>query len=488
MDFPAIKRAVLSGFAWQGATKVVVQTASWASTIFVARLIAPSDYGLMAAAAVFAQLLMVLTELGLAQGLIQKKDTSRREEDGVFYLSLALGLLAYAFLYMSAPAIARFYEMPVLVEIQRVLGLMIVFASLKTVPLAIAMRRMDFRYRSLVEMGSSLAMTVTVITLAVNGFGVWSLVWGPIVAQLVMMLAYLPLLGRIPKPTLFSREVAAVLAFGVKVTSTHLLYFVWSRADVMIIGKVLGEKMLGLYSMAFQLAVLPLDKVGAIFNQVIFPAMSRLQDELRESQQLFLELHRYLLIVTYPLLFGLIAIAPELIELLLTETWLPIVPYLQGLCLVSALRVSGMLMPPVLYARGKPGYMVRYSGMCVLLLPPSFLIGAQFGLEGVVIAWALAYPALCVLLARFCLRDLSLGWGDLLRSALPALGATAVMLTAVFSYRASLGDELGLFLRVLSTIAVGAAAYLAFLMLVYRQQLLDFKQRLLLLRSGGAGT
>lgn len=488
MDFAAVKRGILSGFAWQGITKVVVQLASWGATIFVARLISPGDYGIMAAAAVFAQLLTVVTELGLGQGLIQRQEMTRADEDGVFYVSLLLALGAYGLLFMAAPMVAGFYAMPILSDVLRLLGLMVVFGALKTVPLALAMRRMDFRYRSLVEMGASLAMTATVITLALLGYGLWALVWGPIVNQLVMMIAFLPLLKRFPRPTLWSRPVAQIMGFGVKVTSTSMLYFIWSRADVMIIGRVLGERALGMYSMAFQLAVLPLDKVGSIFNHVMFPAMARLQQNLRQSQEVFLDLHRYLLLITYPLLFGLIAVAEDLTALLLAEAWLPIVPYLQGLCLISALRVSGMLMPAALYARGKPGLVVRYSGLCVLVLPPSFLIGAQFGLQGVVVAWALAYPGLYVVLARYSLQDLQLGWGDLLRSAAPAVGATTVMMAAVLAFQALWSDTLGVFARVVGAAAVGGSVYIGVLALLFRQQLLDFRQRILLLRSGNAGT
>lgn len=485
MDFARIKQGIFSGFAWQGATKVVVQVASWGATIFVARLIAPNDYGIMAAAAVVAQLLVVLTELGLAQGLIQREESTRALEDGMFYVSLLLSLTAYAVLYLVAPWVASFYSMPILTDVLRLLGLMVVFGALKTVPLAIVMRGLNFRYRSLVEMGASLAMTTTVIVLALRGYGLWALVWGPIVSQLVMMLAFIPLLGRIPRPTIWSREVWEIVAFGMKVTATSLLYFVWSRADVMIIGRVLGERALGMYSMAFQLAVLPLDKVGSIFNHVMFPAMARLQDRPTESRRVFLEMHRYLLMITYPLLFGLMAVAADLIEFLLTDTWIEIVPYLQGLCVISALRVSSMLMAPTLYARGKPGLMVRYSLLCVLMLPPSFAVGVQYGLTGIVTAWAVAYPLLYIVLTRYCLRDLGLRWRALLRSAGPAFTATAAMLAAVLFMQSVVEDQ-RLIVRLMAAVATGASVYLGVLALLFREQLIGLKDRFFVSRSMGS--
>lgn len=485
MDLSSVRKGVFSGFAWQGMTKLVVQITSWASTLFVARIIAPSDYGILAAASVFIELMIMVTDMGLAQGLIQKADITREEQDGVFFVSLAMGTMAYALLYAAAPFIAGFYDMAILTEVLRVIGIGVILGSLKTVPLAIAMRRMDFRYRSLVEMAANLTMTLTVITLALNGFGIWSLVWGPIASNTVMALGYLPLLGHIPRPRFSLRDVAAPVSFGAKFTGTTMLYFAWSRADVVVIGKLLGERLLGFYSMAFQLAVLPLDKVGSVFNHVMFPALARLQADTEGSKQLFLQLHRYLLIITYPLLFGLAVTARDAIQLLLTEKWVPIVPYLQILCLVSALRISAVLMPPSLFARGKPELVMRYNGWALGVLPVAFLIGGQFGLFGVVVAWALAYPAVYAIVARYCRNELHFSWRELGASAVPALLSAGVMVAVVLAFR-TLAADWPLALRFGGSVAAGAAAYLGALSLLYREHFSDIKERITLLKRGEA--
>ena len=485
MGSPVLRRSIFSGFAWQGGTKLVVQLTSWAATLFVARIIAPSDYGIVAAAGVSVELIVLVTDMGLAQGLIQKAQTSTQEEDGVFYVSLALGIAGYLLLYLAAPMIAGFYRMPVLSELLRLIGLGIVLGSLKTVPLAIAMRRMNFRYRSLVEMGASLAMTLTVVALALTGFGVWSLAWGPVVLHAVMAVGFLPLLGRWPKPVFSIGDVMTTIGFGIKFMGSTLLYYGWSRADVMVIGKMLGERLLGYYSMAFQLAVLPLDKIATIFNQVMFPALSRLQEDRLESSALFLQMHRYLLLISFPLLFGLAVVAEEAILLLLTAKWLPIVPLFRALCLVSSLRLSATLMPPVLYARGKPELVLRYNALALLGLPVAFLLGARFGLGGVIGAWLLAYPLLYVYLGRQCLQELKLGWHDLAWSALPAVLAAAVMVGAVPVFRQLVADA-GPWWRLAGSIAVGAAAYLGVLILLFRRHVTALKSQLLQLRRGEA--
>lgn len=485
MDHTRLRKGIFSGFAWQGATKLVVQVTSWAATLFVARLIAPADYGVIAAASVFVELLILITDMGLAQGLIQKPETSRQEEEGVFFVSLAFGICGYVILFLVAPFVAGFYQMPVLTDLLRLICLSVIFGCLKTVPLAIAMRRMDFRYRSLVEMTGNLAMTLTVVLLAYKGFGVWSLAWGPVVANAVMAIGFLPLLARVPRPIFPIAAVITTMSFGIKFMGSTLLYYGWSRADVMIIGKVLGDRLLGYYSMAFQLAVLPLDKIATVFNQVMFPALSRLQSDQEGSRDLFLQLHRYLLLISFPLLFGMAVVADDAILLLLTEKWLPIVPYFQVLCLVSGLRISATLMPPVLFARGKPGIVVRYNLLALLGLPLAFLIGAQFGLAGIIVAWLLSYPLLFVYLGRQCLKELEMTWGALAQSAVPAVLATLFMVAAVLFFR-QFTEEYALLWRLASSVVVGAVAYFGLLSLLFREHLVALKTRLVLLRQGEA--
>lgn len=482
MDASAIRRGLFSGFAWQGATKIVVQLASWVATLFVARLIAPSDYGMVAAGAVFIEILILVTDMGLAHGLIQKPEISKREEDGIFYISLALGIGGYLVMFVAAPVIAYFYQMPQLTDLLRIFSLGLIFGALKTVPLAIAMRRMDFRYRSLVEMGAHLMMTVTVVVLALAGYGVWSLAWGPVVSNVVMAVGYLPLLRRVPKPQFPFSEVYGTIRFGIKYMSTTLLYSGWHWSAVLAIGKTLGERLLGYYSIAFQLAALPLDKIGHVFSQVMFPAMARLQGDDARSRELFLNLHRYLLIVCYPIVFGMASVARDAIPLLLTEKWLPVVPYLQALCLLSALRLTSTPMPAVLFARDKPEVVIRFNLLALLIMPPAFLVGAHVaGLEGVVAAWLLAYPIPFIYLGQQCLRELGLGWWPLIRSAAPAAAASAVMVVVVAAVR-ELMQEASMPLRFGCSVAAGAVTYAGVMGWLLREHITSIKQHLVLLR------
>jgi O-antigen/teichoic acid export membrane protein len=478
-------RRVLAGFAWQGSSKIVVQAVSWISTIVVARLLEPSDYGVMAIANVFLWLTMAFMDMGLSQALIHKGNFTTEEEDAVFWLSVALGTGLFVLLFLAAPAIADFYAIPAITDVLRLSGLGLIIGSLKAVPQAIVMRQLDFRTRSLIEVGASLTSTITVVALAFTGHGVWSLVWGLLAQQIVIAFGFLPALRRWPGMTWNFARVADTVHYGLHIMGANLAFVISSRADVFIIGKFLGEHFTGIYSLAFQLATMPLDKIGTVFNHVAFPSLSRVKDDDARCRTLFAELHRYLLFIAYPLLIGLAVVAEDLVAVLLGEKWLQTVPVLQALCVVNVIRISGMLISPALTSRGRQKDALRYSAAGMVLLPLAFLGGVQFGLEGVAVAWIVSYPLLYGMLLRYLNRDLAISLPDLINDSRPTLIATVVMAVAVVVAQ----DVAAAFqpaARLAVGVAVGAAAYTGVFVIFYGEQVTRMRRALRELRSGSS--
>ena len=461
---------ILRSFAWVSVTKIVVQSIVWLTTLVVARILDPSDYGVMAIAGIFLTLLTLVVEIGMSQGLIQKADTSRQEEDSVFYLSLAVSICAYALLYVSAPHIASFYGLDTLTQILRVAGVALILGSIQAVPVAIAMRRMDFRYKSRVELASNLTSAAVVVTLATGGFGVWSLVWGFVALNLVGALAYLPILRRIPRPSFSIDHAHDVIQYGLKITANQLLYLVYSRADIFVIGKFLGERAAGHYSMAFHLITLPLDKIGSLFNQIAFPAMARLQADPVRSQDTFLDMQRYLLLVCLPLLFGIAVVAEDLVVLVLTDKWRPIVPIIQALSVVSALRLSGTLISAVMNGRGRAGTMLRITVLYAIFLPLGFVIGVQFGIKGVVLAWLIVYPVIYIYFLHTCLAELTISFRRYWSCIKPAYTASMMMIIGVRLFHLNLSEATPIY-RLASEIALGAAIYCGYFLLFDRKEM-----------------
>jgi len=198
MDKEATIKKVISGFAWEGSTKLIIQTLTWVSTILVARILSPEDYGVVAISGVFTGFLFIVTDMGFMSSLINMKEVEQEDYDSVFWLNVLLSLALFILLFLMAPVLAGFYRSEVLVDIIRVSALVLPLRSLKIVPLAIAMRSMNFKYRALVEMLGQFVTAASSIYMAYNGYGVWTLVYAVIIGQAVVAAAYLPLMKGIP--------------------------------------------------------------------------------------------------------------------------------------------------------------------------------------------------------------------------------------------------------------------------------------------------
>ena len=383
---------VIKGFAWEGATKLIIQAMSWASTIIVARLLSPEDYGIVAISGVFIVLLTVVAGMGFSAGLINKKRISNNEITGIFWLGLLIAFILTVAMILAAPFIEVMFDMPGLANIIIVSSTVFVFVNLKCVPTAIVLREMNFKYRSLVDMAAQFASILTVITMAYLGYGAWSLVFGTLAGHIISTLAYIPYMRNIGFFAINWLEIKYVVSFGAKVMLSRLIDSFTLLLPTFLVGLVLNQKTVGQYSMAEQLGKIPLNKIGVIFNRVLFPAISRIKDDIDYSRLLFFKFHRVLLMISFPVLTGIAIISPDLVVFLFTEKWAPIVPIIQFICTLNLIQVSSMIMPSILNGAGKPGIVFRYRLLFLVLIPVASIIGLQWGVMGMLISWCFVYP------------------------------------------------------------------------------------------------
>lgn len=475
MDHSTLKKKIISGFAWEGSTKLLIQIVSWITTIYVARILSPDDYGIVAVSGVFVGILTVITNMGLSEGLINKAEVTQTEKDGIFWLGLIISILLYLILYLIAPIISHFYKMEMLTDIIRVAGVALIYTSLKVVPQAIAMRRMDFRLISLVGVAGQLSSTITVVVLASHGYGAWSLVWSFIVLQAVTIVFYLTWLNNFPKFRIKIKEISSIVSFGMKMMASSILEFFMYQSDVLIIGLILGQQTIGYYSMALMLATIPMDKFGSIFNKIAFPAISRVKDNREQSRNIFLQMHRYLLTFSYPILVGMLLIADDAVLLLLTDKWKPIIPLLQTLCGINLLRVSGMIIPYTLAGRGRANLVLRYHIVSSIVLPISFLIGTNWGIMGIVYAWVISYPVLYLLLLIFIIRELKIKIAELVKSISAPVISTIIMFVVVAIIKNNISD-LDIAVRVIVLVFSGMVAYSLAYLILFREDLQQIKR------------
>ncbi len=461
------KSKVLSGFVWEGSTKLIVQIVSWMSTILVARWLSPDDYGVVAVSGAFIVVLTVVTDLGLTSGLINKKEISRNEINGVFWLSLALACGLTGAIVAVAPFVEDLFDMDELAEVMIASSSVIVISSLRCVPTALVMRDLNYKYRALVDMAAQFAQVCTALPLAYFGYGPWSLVLSAIVMQLVTTLAYVPQIRDVGRCAIVWREIKDTVAYGTKVMVSNATSTLNQMMPTVFIGYVLGQKPVGEYSMADQLSQIPLSKVGAIFNRILFPAASRIKDDVPRSRELFFNLHRVLLMCIYPVLVGTAWVADDLVLLLFTEKWSSIVPILQGLCVLYLLRASAMIMIPMLSGMGMADGIVRYNGMLFVLIPVATLIGLQWGIMGMLAAWGIVHPIAYAYLLSRLKACLAFGYAEFLGSLSSVVVATGSMSALLFWMQGAL-VALAPHARLPLMIVTGALAYTLTYWLLFR--------------------
>lgn len=478
-----LRNEVLHSVKWLAGARFAGQLVAWAITIVVIRILKPSDYGLMAIAEVLIGFAALFQELGLYSAMVQKRDLTQRQIEQAFGFLIITNLGIYLLIFAIAPFLADFFGDARLTNIVRVLGLQFPLASVGVVQDAMLSRTMRFKRKSIATVIIVLGNGFTTLGFALAGAGVWALVAGSLAGSVIRPVA-LSLAARHWCRPRFSREgMADMLHYGGFITASGLLWYVYSRSDVFIIGKILGKEVLGFYSIALQLASLPIQKVGEILNQVGLAAYSSIQHDMDAIRSHYLKVIRVLSFVAFPIFWGMSSVSPELVNVVLGAKWQPAIIPLQLLSLIMPLRMVSHSGSP-LSAIGKPhiGTLVHLTAL--VIMPPAFLIGAYFGgLTGVSLAWVIAYPLLVLLRLGISMHPIGLRRRDyFIALSGPAMGGAfmylIVMLLRTTVVRPWLGQRLGLVLLV----GVGALAYVAFMWLLRRK---DCNEILNLVKRGG---
>jgi len=398
-----IVKKVVSGFAWEGSVKVIVQALSWISTVYVARILNPEDYGIVAISGIFTGFCMLIGGMGLSAGIIQRREITRQQKDGIFWLSLLLNFSMFAFLFAIAPLVAEFYKIDILTDIIRLAGGVLIISSLSMVPHAEKVRDLNFRFTALTGMFASFIVTLTVFSMAFYGYGVWSLVISVLAGEFFIALVYTSQFNHFPKLGLNLADVMPVVRYGAGIMGSRILHFFNATIGVFISGIFLGYKSTGYYQFADTLARLPMKKIGRIFNDISFASLSSIQDDKESSRRLLFSFHKYLVYVSYPVLVGIVLVSNEIVLVLLTEKWLPMLPVLRLVCITAMMSITVQILPRFLESQGQVRKVFRFQLVSLVVTAFAMFVGAQYGLVQMLMAALLVYPFLYIYLLNLIL-------------------------------------------------------------------------------------
>lgn len=328
--------STLTNLIWKFGERISSQLVSFIVSIIIARILAPADYGLVAMVMVFISISYVLVDGGFSSALIQKKDADRLDFSTVFYFSVALAFAIYVILYFSAPYITLFYgeQYQLLTPLIRVLGLQIIIYSINSIQNAYVSRKMMFRNFFWATLIGTCFSAVVGIYMAYNEFGVWALVGQHLTASIINILTLYVITRKLPRWEFSFSRLKSLLNYGAKLLGANLLTNLFLDIRSIIIGKLYSADHLAFFDRGKQYPQLVGNNINTSVGAVLFPRMSLQQDNTKAIKETTRKSIRFCAYVMCPLMLGLAAVAEPIVCLLLTEKWLPCVPFLQLFCII----------------------------------------------------------------------------------------------------------------------------------------------------------
>lgn len=329
-------RQIVTSLIYKFIERIGYQGISFVIQIILARMLDPTDYGVLTMLTVFINISQVFVQSGLNTALIQKQNVDELDYSSVFYVSLGIAILLYGILYVCAPWIADFYRMEELESVLRVLALILLPGALNSIQNAKIAREMKFKKLMYSSMGAAVISGIVGIIFAAADFGTWALVAQQIVNQISICIILLGVLKWRPH-LLFSLERVKVLfSFGWKLLCSGLIDTIYNNLQSLVIGKKYNSETLGYYNRGKQFPQLIVENINGSIQSVMLPALSKRQEEKKKMKALMRRSIITSSYVLFPMMVGLAVVAKPLVSLILTDKWLPCVPYLWINCFVYA--------------------------------------------------------------------------------------------------------------------------------------------------------
>ncbi|MCK4549139.1 MAG: lipopolysaccharide biosynthesis protein [Candidatus Krumholzibacteria bacterium] len=473
---PSLKHRVLRSVAWVAGLTYLGQVIRWAVTIYVIRLLSPDDFGLMAKAMVFIGFLMMISQLGLEAAIIQKKSITEDEMTHVFGLIIFSNIFIGLVFFFLSPAIADFYSDPRLLPILRVLSSIFLFIPFYVLPRGLLLRSMNFKLKSTIDLIGTLFGAGMTLLFALMDYGIWALVLGGLATQFIWAIGYNLTSRKFILPRFAIKGYKQFVSFGGYLTGSRVLWYFYSKSDIFIGGKFLNNTLLGIYSVALQLASIPIDKFIPIISQVAFPAYSIIQTDRKQVQSHFLKSARAISAIMFLLYGGLFIVAPQLVGIFLGAKWIEVVVPLKLLCLIMPFRAISSLFSPVLNGLGRPEVAFYNVGIATLIMPLGFFIGVRWGILGICLVWLIGFTPVFIIMSNRSLKVLGLSFQEFLFSFVTPLASAALMIAGIFVLNRYLGGYLSPVVQLILYSLSGLCVYLIAMLMLNRQLLPELWQ------------
>jgi len=467
--------ALVGGVAWTASVKWISQVFTWGMTLIIARLLQPSDYGLIGMAAIYLFFVQLLSEFGLGTAVITMQNLNDDQLSQLNSVSLLTGLSGFAVSGILAIPIANFFRAPRLRLVITVMSLAFLISAFSVVPNALLRKEMRFKILAIIEGLQCVVQAASTLILAFLGFGYWALVLGNLSFSLVATVLTLvwkrqrfawPHFSMIRSALIYSRHIVVA----------QLSWWIYDNSDFIVAGRVLGEAPLGNYSLAWTLAHAPLDKLTNLVNRVAPSIFAAVQKDHLALRRYLRSISGALSLAIFPAVLGIALVANDLVRVALGQKWIGVVLPLELLSLYVLFRSNVILLFPLLNVVGEERFSMWNSILMVVVLLPSFYIGSHWGTGGIAGIWVFVYPLVALPFFWRLFRKIEMPVGEYLGALWPAISGCILMAIAVELFKRLRNPGWPLYLDLALEILIGAIVYVVVLILMHRKHLIGFIQ------------
>lgn len=459
-DGHSLRGRVLRGLGWKVATQVVLQGSRAIVSVALARLLLPEEFGLAMMAVVVSTLALIFSDMALGAALIQRKELTQGDRSTVFWLSVIVGSVFTAACALLAGPLAALYDEPRVESLFVLISPVFVLTALGSTHTTLLTREMDFKSLEIRMMLGTLAGAAVGVTAAAMGVGSEAIIIQYLItAATSTVLVWVTLRWR-PSLIFSTATLRSLGGYSARVFGSRVLFYVSRNADSLLIGRFLGPAALGAYTVAYNVMLVPFSKLAGPIQEVMFPAMARIQDDRRRIGSIWLRVNHIVAAFALPGMLGLIVIAPEFVSVVLGDRWQAAVTPIQILAWVGVLQSLVRLNGSVQQACDRTDVMFRWSLLIASANLVAFAVGVSWGIVGVAVAYALTNTLLQPVNVWLTGRIVGISLATFCRNLAGTVRATAVMLAAIVPLRQLLvAEDVADSLRLVAVVVVGGAVY-----------------------------
>ncbi|QJE27327.1 lipopolysaccharide biosynthesis protein [Parabacteroides distasonis] len=476
----SIKNKVMRGVAWSAVEKFLRQGLMTLFSIFIARQLSPSDYGLVAMLTIFLVVARIFVDSGFVEALIQKQGRTEIDFSTTFWFNIGVSLLIYTVLFLSSPFIADFYGEPLLEDLLIWMALIFVINAFRTVQQAKLNIAMDFRRQAWISIIAISVSGCVGIWMACNDFGVWTLVWQPLLQNFLNVLLLWISAGWIPSFVFSYRSFKDLFGFGSRLLISRTLHAIYTNGSFLLIGKFYSPSVTGLYSQSTQMTSFAPMSINDVVARVAYPIECELQDNEEELQRRFFQMLRMTSFILFPLMMGLAALAEPVVRLLLTNKWIEAVPLIRILCFAWIWWPASNMSWQLLNAKHRSDYCLKAEIIKKVIAISILVFSLFWGIKAVCIGMLIYYVTDVYVITLFTKRILPkvTFWNEL-KALFPILVCAILMGTGVYSLKyiidsdimlLSVGVTVGIVLYVVFTLLTGSRETYYWIELIKKKQ------------------